>query len=324
MNLLPEFRYHRPESLDEAVRLKGTLPGSRFLAGGTDLLVNLRRGLGEPSDLIDLTAVYGLSDVRRDGEGLWLGAGVTLDRLSRDPEVLAAYPALAEAALAVAGPTHRVAATLGGNLCQDTRCVFYNQSEWWREGNGWCLKYRGSKCHVVAKSDRCYATYHGDIAPLLMVLDAEAVVASTGGVRRLKLAELYRESGADHLILGPGELLAAVVVPAQGERRAAYAKVRVRDAIDFPLAGVAAALRRERDVIGELRVAITGTNSAPLSIPAEDLTGRPWDADAASHLVQTVRKRANVLRTTVAAPSYRRRVMLALVRRLVDDLWAKG
>ena len=114
------------------------------------------------------------------------------------------------------------------------------------------------------------------------------------------------------------------MLPPQGERRAAYAKARVRDAIDFPLAGVAAALRRDGDVIGELRVAITGTNSAPLAIPAEDLTGRPWDADAANLLVQTVRKKANVLRTTVTGPSYRRRVMLALVRRLVDDLWAKG
>jgi 4-hydroxybenzoyl-CoA reductase subunit beta len=324
MNLLPDFRYHRPESLDEAARLKGTLPAARFLAGGTDLLVNLRRGLGEPSDLIDLGAVAELSALRREGDSLWLGAGVTLDRIARDAEIASAYPALTEAAASVAGPTHRAAATLGGNLCQDTRCVFYNQSEWWREANNWCLKYQGSKCHVVAKSDRCYATYHGDVAPVLIVLDAEAVVVSAGGTRRLKVAELYRESGAEHLTLEAGEVLAAVVVPPQGRRGAGYAKIRVRDAIDFPLAGIAASLERKDDVIGELRIAITGTNSAPLLIPTEELQGRPWDADAASRLTQVVRKKANVLATTITGPKYRRRVLFASMKRLVDELWAKG
>src|SRR5574337_1999241 len=135
MNLMPEFRFQRPTSLEEAVRLKTTSKDARFVAGGTDLLVNLRRGLGEPSDLIDLRAIADLAAVRRIEDSLWLGAGVTLADLARHPDVLASYPALAQAALAVAGPTHRASATRGGNLCQDTRCVFYNQSDWWREGN---------------------------------------------------------------------------------------------------------------------------------------------------------------------------------------------
>ncbi|MBN9463415.1 MAG: 4-hydroxybenzoyl-CoA reductase subunit beta [Burkholderiales bacterium] len=321
MNLMPEFRCHRPETLEEAVRLKAELPGARFVGGGTDLLVNLRRGLGEPSDLIDLSAVTDLVAVRRIEGALWLGTGVTLADLARHPDVLDDYPAVAQAALAVAGPTHRAAATLGGNLCQDTRCVFYNQSDWWREGNGWCLKYKGDKCHVVVKSDRCYATYHGDIAPVLMVLDAEAVVAGPDSARRIKLAELYRESGAEHLTLGAGEALAAVVLPPTNGRRAGYAKARVRDAVDFPLAGVAAALRRDGDVIGELRVAITGTNSAPLMVPTAELAGRPWGNEAAASLSLALRKTANLLRTTVTAPKYRRRVMQGMARRLVDDLW---
>ncbi len=324
MNLLPDFRYHRPESLDEATRLSATLPASKFLAGGTDLLVNLRRGLGEPSGLIDLGAIAELNAIRREGEALWLGAGVTLDRIARAPEIAGAYPALAEAAASVAGPTHRAAATLGGNLCQDTRCVFYNQSEWWREANDWCLKYQGSKCHVVAKSDRCYATYHGDVAPVLIVLDAEAIVASAAGTRRLKIADLYRENGAEHLTLAPGEVLAAIVLPPQGNRHAGYVKIRVRNSIDFPLAGIAASLERNGDVVGELKIAITGTNSAPLPIPTEELQGRPWDAEAASRLTQVVRKKANVLATTVTGPKYRRRVLFASMKRLIDSLWAKG
>lgn len=321
MNLLPDFRCHRPATLEEAVRLKAASEGARFVAGGTDLLVNLRRGLGEPAALIDLTAVAELASIRRDGDSLWLGAAVTLAELARHTEILAGYPALATAAAAVAGPTHRAAATLGGNLCQDTRCIYYNQSEWWREANAYCRKYRGDTCHVVAKNDRCYATYHGDIAPVLMVLDAEAVLAGPDGVRRVKIPPLFREIGSDHLTLAAGEVLAAVVLPPQGERRAAYAKVRIRDAIDFPLAGVAAALRREGDVIGEVRLAITGTNSAPLAIATEALRGRPWNDDAATLLAGALRKQANVLRTTVIGAAYRRRVVQKLARRLVDDLW---
>ncbi len=322
MNLLPEFRCHRPVSLEEAVRLKAASAGARFLAGGTDLLVNLRRGLGEPTDLIDLTAVADFAVVRRDGEGMWLGAGATLAQIARHPDILASYPIVAEAALAVAGPTHRAAATLGGNLCQDTRCVHYNQSAWWREANDQCLKLQGGKCHVAPKNDRCYATYHGDVAPALMVLDAEAAAAGPAGVRRVKMAELYREDGASHLTLGADEALAAVVLPPQGGRRAAYAKARIRDAIDFPLAGVAAALRREGGVIGDLRIAITGTNSAPLAVSVAELIGRAWDGETAAILAKNLRKAANVLRTTVIGPTYRRRAMQAMARRLVDTLWA--
>jgi benzoate-CoA ligase len=324
MNLMPDFRCHRPTTLEDAVRLKAGAADARFVAGGTDLLVNLRRGLGTPSDLIDVTAVANLATIRRDGEALWLGAAATLADLARHPDILATYPAVAEAALAVAGPTHRAAATLGGNLCQDTRCIFYNQSEWWREGNGWCLKYQGDKCHVVVKSDRCYATYHGDIAPALMVLDAEAVLAGPGGARRIKLAELYRENGVEHLTLAAGEMLAAVVLPPPGDWRASYAKARVRDAVDFPLAGVAVALRRDGGVIGDVRVAITGTNSAPLMIDTGKLVGCAWDAEAAAALAAALRKKANILRTTVVGAKYRRRAMQEMVRKLVDDLWLQS
>lgn len=321
MNLMPEFRCHRPETLQEAVRLKAALPAARFVGGGTDLLVNLRRGLGEPSHLIDLSAIAELGAVRQVEGALWLGAGVTLADLACHPDVLDAHPALAQAALAVAGPNHRAAATLGGNLCQDTRCIFYNQSDWWREGNGWCLKYKGDKCHVVVKSDRCYATYHGDIAPVLMVLDAEAVVADSDGARRVRVADLYRENGAEYLTLAAGEALAAVVVPPTDGRRAGYAKARVRDAVDFPLVGVAVSLHRNGDIIGELKVAITGTNSAPLMIPTAELVGSPWDDRTAERLALALQKTSNVLRTTVSATKYRRRTMQRIARNLVDTLW---
>lgn len=321
MNVLPAFRLHRPATLDDAVRLKAENENAAWIAGGTDLIVNLRRGLRDPSDLIDLSGVRDMDSLRRQGDEFWIGATVTLARLADDSDIVSRYPALAEAAECVAGPTHRAAATLGGNLCQDTRCIFYNQSEWWRQGNGFCLKRSGDKCHVVVKSDRCYATYHGDVAPVLMALGAEAVVVGLGGVRRLPVEQLFRENGADALTLARDEILAAIVLPPPGARRAAYAKARVRDAIDFPLAGVAVALARDQGVLSALRIAITGMNSAPLLVDVDMIVGRPWDQETAALLTQALRGRANALATTLVGPKYRRRAMQGLARRLMDRMW---
>ena len=324
MNILPNFRTLRPASIADALAalaVDGTVP----LAAGTDLLPNLRRGLGEPKALVDLSGIDGLNTIatRPDGS-LRIGAAATLESIAQSDIIFQSWPALAQAAELVAGPTHRAAATLGGNLCQDTRCTFYNQSEWWRSGNGFCLKYKGSKCHVIVKSDRCYATYHGDVAPALMVLDARAEIVGPSGTRTIAVAELFREHGAEHLALQQGELLAAVEVPPVNGWRTAYTKVRIRDAIDFPLAGVAGALRRDGDKITGLRVAITGSNSAPLMVPTDALVGRPWDGTAGETLAQLVRKTSNVLKTTVIGVKYRRRVLLAVARQMVEDLWRQG
>lgn len=321
MNILPEFRTLRPATLSDAVAVLGA-GGTVPLAGGTDLLPNLRRGLGRPEALVDLTGLEGFSGVAVEPDGtLVIGAGTSLEAVAEDQRVTVGWPALAQAAALVAGPSHRAAATLGGNLCQDTRCVFYNQSEWWRAGNGYCLKYDGDKCHVVVKSDRCYATYHGDVAPVLMVLRAEAEIVGPAGMRRIAVTDLFQEKGARHLTLNQGEVVAAIRVPSMGMWRTSYFKARVRDAIDFPLAGIAIALRREENAVAGLRVAITGTNSAPMAVPTDTLWGRPWNEETAEALTQAVRKVSNVLKTTVVGVRYRRRVLLAATRRQMDDLW---
>ncbi|MFA6020893.1 MAG: 4-hydroxybenzoyl-CoA reductase subunit beta [Rhodospirillales bacterium] len=321
MNLLPQFDFKRPQSLHEALAAL-TKEGAMSIAGGTDLLPNLRRGIGLPSQLVDLSALAGLSAVERQPDGgLRIGALVSLETLAESP---LAPDAVKQAALGVAGPTHRAQATLGGNLCQDTRCVFYNQSDWWREGNGYCLKYRGDKCHVVAKSDRCYATYHGDIAPALMVLGAMAEIEGPKGTRSLALADLFMEQGAKHLTLEAGELLTHIVIPPQAGWLSAYEKARVREAIEFPLAGVAVALKKEGGKIAGLRVAITGTNSAPLMVPVDELIGQVWNASAAETLAKSVRKISNVLKSTVSSVKYRRRMALALARKLTEALWIKA
>lgn len=324
MNILADFRTQRPATLADAVSAlaaEGAVP----LAAGTDLLPNLRRGLGQPAALVDLTGVDGLGAISTLADGsLRIGAAATLEAIAEHALVRANWPALSQAAEVVAGPTHRAAATLGGNLCQDTRCIFYNQSEWWRSANGYCLKYQGETCHVIVKNDRCYATYHGDVAPALMVLGARVDIVGPAGRRGIAVEELFREDGAGHLSLERGELVAAVELPPASGWKTAYVKARIRDAVDFPLAGVAVALRREGDRIAGLKVAITGANSAPLLVPTDELVGGCWDAAAAGTLSQLVRRTSNVLKTTVTGVGYRRRALLALAPRTVDALWQGG
>ncbi|HMA30594.1 MAG TPA: 4-hydroxybenzoyl-CoA reductase subunit beta, partial [Casimicrobiaceae bacterium] len=299
-------------------------PGSRIIAGGTDLVPNLRRGLEQPTTLVDLRAIDALGALQQR-DGTWtIGAAVTLARLASDPGIAAAHPAVAQAAVEIAAPAHRNAATVGGNLCLDTRCVFYNQSAWWRAANRWCLKRGGDTCHVAPQGARCHAAFSGDLAPALMVAGAEVEIVSAAGARRLALAQLYRDDGAAHLTLAPGEMLVAVHLPrAVGGVVSGYRKARVRGSFDFPLAGVAVALARDGDRIAQLRVALTGTNSHPLLLEGTDaLAGRAIDDETLERLGKLVAKQVSPMRTTVTASNYRRQVASVLAQRLLRDLAA--
>lgn len=325
MTVLPELRVTRPATVAEAVAAWSADPDGRLVAGGTDLIVNLRRGLGSPPLLIDISGVAELKEITdtEDG-GVRIGAGVTLQALAGDARLRRDWPVLVHAAESVAGPTHRVRATLGGNLCLDTRCVHYNESDWWRSGQDYCLKYRGDRCHVVPKNDRCYAAYSGDMAPALLVLGAEVEIVGPDGTRRLPLHGLYQEDGRTPLMLAPGELVTAVHVPPPGALRAGYEKVRGRNAVDFPMVGVAAALARDGDAVGLLRIAVTGTNSRPVLVEGLDaFHGRRLDDAALEGLVKTMRRQIAPLRTAVTAPRYRREVAGGVTMRLLNGLFYK-
>lgn len=318
---LHPFRVIAAADVAAAVEAHAGLAGSRYLAGGTDLLVNLRRGLDAPPRLIDLRGIAELDELTCTEAGMRIGAGVTLARLAATPAVGRLYPALCEAAVAIAGPAHRNVATVAGNLCLDTRCIYYNQSDWWRATNGYCLKYRGEVCHVAPQGQRCHAAFSGDLAPALLVLDATIEVAGRDGRRRLPLTDLYREDGRAHLTLAPGELVVAVELPA-GVPPSAYAKVRVRGSVDFPLAGVAVALRAAEGRLVALRVALTGTNSRPFLLAGTgDLLGRPLDAALLRELDKLVQKQVQPMRTTLTQSNYRRVAAGALARRLAARLW---
>lgn len=315
-NVLPAFDIARPASLDEAVAALAQ-PGARPLAGGTDLIVNLRRGIGAPERLVDLTGVPGMSGITAEDENLIIGAGVSLRELAESPVPGPAGAALRQAALAVAGPSHRNLATVGGNLCLDTRCLYYNQSEWWRKSNGYCLKYRGDICHVAPQGKRCRAAFSGDLAPAFLALGAEAEIAGSEGVRRIPLAAMYHEDGAAHLTLASDEILLRLHLP-RPAGKSGYAKVRVRGAMEFPLAGVAAYCRPVAEGT-ELRIALTGTNSCPVLMPARRM---PEGADESffAALEKDVQKTVSPQRTTTLAAHYRRLSVAAEASRLVRSL----
>jgi len=337
MDALPEFALVRPTTLEEMIGVRARHPDSRLLGGGTDLVVNIRRGIVAPPVLIDVNDVAELRAIRADARSLEIGAAVRLAEVAAHEEVVRHYPVVAQAAGCIAGPTHRNMGTVGGNLCLDTRCLFYNQSEWWRAANHHCLKTTGEVCHVAPKSRGvCFATFSGDLAPALLTLNAEVDLAGPAGKRTIALENLYigyarqdlpiTESEGDgkyYLSLRPGEFVTAVRADNTAGLRSAYDKVRIRRSIEYPVTGVAVALRRQGDVLADLRVAFTGTNPRPVLLKGTaELCGGPLEGRVFDGLDALVRDQIMSMKPTFTPGHYRRRVAGVLARRLVARLCA--
>ncbi len=322
MDSITSFRLQSPRSAADAVARLAANPQARLISGGTDLIPNLRHGLGAPESLIDLSGLAELANIERSTQGWRIGAGVTLAQLAQHEAITTQLPLLAQAALAVAAPSHRTVATVGGNLCLDTRCSFYNQSQWWRESNHYCLKHGGDVCHVAPQGKRCYAAWSGDMAPALIALNASIDILSPTGSRQLQLADFYIDDGAQPLTLAADELVTAVQLPAQSEgMRCGYRKARQRGAIDFPLAGVAICCVASNSAVTELRVALTGTNSRPFLLTGtQALCGQPLNPELFMGLGKLVQKQVNPMRTTGTSAAYRRQVAAVLTQRLLREL----
>ena len=338
MDALPDFEVVRPTTLDALVAARAAHPQSSLLGGGTDLVVNIRRGIVAPKVLIETNGVAELRAIDANAKELVIGAAVTLTELAAHPEVMRHYPAAAQAAAHIAGPTQRNMGTVGGNLCLDTRCIFYNQSEWWRDANRHCLKTTGTICHVAPKSRGvCFATFSGDLAPALLILDGEIDIAGPAGRRTIPLADLYigyahqdepvtetRGDGKYYLALRPGEIVTAVRAKNTPALRSAYDKIRIRRSIEYPVTGVAVALRRDGEMLVDLRVAFTGTNPRPVRLAGtERLCGGALDTRVFAGLEALVRDQIMAMKTTFTPGHYRRRVASVLARRLVQRLFAE-
>jgi 4-hydroxybenzoyl-CoA reductase subunit beta len=279
---LPIFALHKPTSLPEAIALLQRLPKARLVAGGTDVLPNMKQGLFEPEHLVSvklLPELRGISLVTEAGnERLEIGAGMHLDEISESVVARRAAPALAEACGAVGGPHHRAMGTIGGNVCLDTRCRYYNQTYFWRKALGFCIKKDGTVCHVVKGGAKCVAAASNDSAPALIALEGSVVLLGPKGERRVAASDFYTADGVKNTVIEADEIVVKVTVPVVPGRKSAFEKLRKRGAIDFPLLSVAARVDFE-PASGAVRV---------LDVVVSALGARPRRVRAAAKITSAV------------------------------------
>jgi 4-hydroxybenzoyl-CoA reductase subunit beta len=322
MMRLPWFRYRAPATVGEAANiLAGEGPGAVLIAGGTDLLPNMKRRQQAPQTLVSLARVTAMKQAV-NGSGLVLGSGLTLTDVIGTAGVREHYRGLWQAASQVATVHLRNMGTLGGNLCVDTRCSYYDQSREWRKAIDFCLKKDGETCWVATASKRCVAVSSTDCAPALIALGAKVRLVATDGERELPLPELYRNDGIDYLSRKPEEILTEVVLPDARGWRSTYWKLRRRGSFDFPVLGVAAAARLAADgTVEEARIALGAVASQPLLTKAgEFLAGRKLTDDVVAEASRMVASRAKPMDNADLDVYWRKHVVGAFVGYALGEL----
>ena len=325
---LPDFTYLRPGTLAEASgALRDLGPEAMAVAGGTDVYPKMKRGQFTPRYLVSLSRIAEHRGIRREpGRGLWIGAGETLNAVAGHDTVRRAFPALAAAAGLVSTLQLRNAGTIGGNLFVDTRCNYYDQSFFWRQAVGFCLKKDGDICLVAPGSRVCLAICSSDTAPVLSSLGAEAVLVGAEGSRQVPVDALYRDDGMYYLAKRPDDLLQGVWIPEESfGRRNVYLKLRRRGSFDFPVLGVAAALRIAASGTCEAaKIVLTAVASAPKVV--EDaprvLCGKPLDTASIEEAAERAMRVSHPLDNADMDYWYRKRMTRVYVRRALERLAA--
>ncbi len=313
---LPPFELRRPSSAAEAVAvLASEGPGARVVAGGTDLWPNMKRRHQQAGVVIDLMSIPELAGSGEAAGELRLGATTLLASVERSGAVRARYPALARAVASISSPALRNMGTLGGNICLDTRCTYYNQTEAWRRSIGYCKKAAGPKmedqvCWVAPSSPRCWAHSAGDAVPMLCALAARVVLLGPEGERTVPLESLYRDDGIDYLTKRPDELVSAILLPPESSAdhcRSAFWKLRRRGSIDFAVLSVAVTVRPRSGPVEQARIVLGAVGSRP--IPAEAaaaaLAGKPLDDGTIAEAARLARKAATPMDNTDFQPQWR-------------------
>jgi 4-hydroxybenzoyl-CoA reductase subunit beta len=324
---LPQFKLLRPRTIEEAIGFLSQYTGNiRVLAGGTDLIPSMRQKLFEPQFVLDVRGISAMRGIKPlpDG-GVEIGALTSLRDVERSHFLRQHYSVLTEAAATVASPVLRNMGTIGGNICLDTRCLWYNQSLTWRKGCGFCIKKDGDLCHVAPGGTKCWAVFSGDTPPALLCLQAEIEIASSAGTRRLPLHDFYTGLGDNYRKLQANELVTRVFLPASSaDYSGVYRKLRVRGSIDYPLAGVAVVMKRSSNGNGvgrvaDARVGITAVNPAPLLLKgvSELLAGKAVDDALAEAVGDLAAKTAKPLTTSALTPEYRREMIRVFAKRAV-------
>ncbi len=329
---LPRLDVLTPATLDEAVSALQA-PGARLVAGGTDLLPNLKHRLESPSVLVSLSRVRQLETITVDhaAETLTIGAGATLTAVAQSPEVSSYAPSLCKAAGLVASPLIRNMATLGGNVNLDTRCRYVNQTDFWRSAIGGCLKTEGTVCHVVPGGKNCVAAMSSDCVPVLISLGASLQLMGPDGRRDVAVADYYVADGTRHTTRKDGEVTTAIVVPLpQGCRRTGYSKWTVRGSIDFPLISVALRFDLDRDDVAanvtQATVVVGVLGARPRVVTRlDDAIGMSLaDPALATFIAERVHKQCKPLANVPYEAPYRRQMLRVHTRRAIEAIVAAG
>jgi 4-hydroxybenzoyl-CoA reductase subunit beta len=322
---LPDFDYHAPRTIEEAVRMKAENgPEAMFVAGGTDLYPNMKRRQQMPRVVVGLSRIAGLKTIDGTPEtGLRVGAGVTLTELAEDARVRGAYPSVAHAAETISTPLLRNMGTIGGNLLLDTRCNYYDQTYEWRRSIDFCMKKDGEICWVAPSSPKCWAVNSSDEAPLMVALGARLRFVSAEGERVVEARELYNKDGIDYLTKRPDELLVDIHLPATNGWRATYQKLRRRGSFDFPVLGVAARVKTAADgTVEEASVVLGAVSPSPMVVEeaAAKLVGRPLTDESIGEAAEIAQHLARPLDNTDFAPHWRKQVVSTYVTRALQEL----
>ena len=324
---LPPFRYVAPRSLAEAAGALAEHDSATLVAGGTDLLPNMKRRQQTPGVVVGLRAIPELRGISRtDDGGLRLGAMASLAEVAASPIVRQHATALATAAGLVSTPPLRAMGTIGGNLCLDTRCTYYDQNYRWRQSIDFCMKRPEDNpkaiCWVAPGSPRCWAVSSSDTAPVAVALGARLRLVSASGERFVEAAEFFRDDGIAYLTRRPDEILADVLLPPLDGWRTVYLKLRRRDSFDFPILGVAAAARWVEGAIADLRVVLGAVGSAPADVSASARTfiGGPLTPEAIEAIATAAHRSARPLDNTDLGFAWRKKMTRVYVKRALAEL----
>lgn len=311
---LPRFKYLRPKTAREAATMAAELgPRAMFVAGGTDLFPKLKRRQFEVEALIGLDFLpHHISSGAHETE---IGAGATLSAASSDAHLAAHFSGYAQAAGLVSSPPLRNAGTIGGNLCVDTRCNYYDMTYEWRKAIGFCMKKDGDICLVAPSSSRCWAVSSSDTGPMAMALEGLVTLAGPDGERELPVAALYRDDGIDYMAKQPNEVVTALRLPVVKGNESAYVKLRRRGSIDFPIAGAAVALQMDGDTVARCRIVLSAVASHPLEARAADefLTGKSLDDETVQAAAEIAAKPAKPLDNADLTHFWRKRMVRVVV-----------
>jgi len=317
---LPEFTHFEPTKIQDACLLLDQYRDkARIIAGGTDLLNLMRNRLVEPEFVIDIKKLSELKNLRLERQhGLVIGSACTLSDLIKSSVVKENAPLLVEAAKAVAAPPLQNMGTIGGNVCLNTRCFFYNQSKPWRSSRPPCFKAGGTMCHAVKNSKRCYSVFQADAACALVALNAQLRVVNTKRERLISISEFYTGKGESPNRLEPTEILAEIIIPTNRNQIGGYQKLSSRNVLDYPEAGVAVTLScGAKERIEDAKIVVNALAPRPVEIKsvAEALIGGRLNENLIEGITQVKIKGIHAVNNTGMSPEYRKKMIKVLIKR---------